>query len=370
MPPKRKATPTDKGAVCKVAKPTESAAVKPSTYEKLPVADEKTDADDWPNGLASWPNVRLTVGFVSLFELNTEDGWYEAIRLVRTSAGYGEINLDLLPVELQPSYQPDRLWQTFWTTIGDGCWKVFVAAEENRRTEQTIVEIFRMLQTMQKTNIRSAVISSFVRSALNGDIGHAVWSDWSEVDKRMRLEGIRDMTVKHTLTGHYKAVADLLYGTTTTTTVLTIDDDWNSPAANCLSLFSVSPTNACYENLNSVGGALRTAIRMDGVGLAAELLRYLAFIELDLYYQPTASDPEGHFEGPENWIVEENERKQVSVNENFRFLIPAARSYMARYRRDRAVLLRTMLADVLPYDVFGIIDCYGARPVLRSPPSE
>jgi hypothetical protein len=240
-------------------------------------------------------------------------------------------------------------------------WKFITPSNADLANERLIMYVFDILQTMRiklgQSDVQSdeTITRTFFAAAEAGTIGGLVQQVVRmlppPVQNRIRtIQDVRDLTAPANLYGHHRAVA--AGRKPTALRIVRIDMAANRPEP--------TPDDGLYRALNTASGCFAVpfynAIRTTDIQLAIELLKYLPILELDLYRAYPTADETGNgssgWQSPEYW----------SDDDRFDLLIGAARGYMARYRRDRDVLIRTLLADLLPYDVFGLIDSYGAQP--------
>ncbi len=332
-----------------------------SSYEKPPPPTGPTDADDWPNGLASWPSVLLTASFVALFNRNTFESWQAAVKLVRTAPSRIDVDMRLLPSDDRPQYLTlERLWLTFWSADNDiRAWKFVPATEDsdNRQNERLIVYIFDILQSIRtkigQSDVQSdeTITRAFFQRAEEGAFG----TDFQQTVE-FRAVGSIAVPITNHVFRNYVALAGLsgqhiavLTGRPSTVSriVRHIDPNLSEPDRTEDGFYAALNMTSRYECC-----PFFKAVWSNNIVLAAELLKNLPILELDVYGVTPFRTDIGCWQSPEYW----------SEDDRFHLLIGAARGYMARYRRERAVLLRLLLADFLPYDVFGLIDSYGAQP--------
>ncbi len=140
------------------------------------------------------------------------------------------------------------------------------------------------------------------------------------IDKAIQTEELR-----------LPATSDLLVGSA----------DPDGIACQLIRLIPNNGSPETYELLNS-HGLLRSAYALGAENVVGALLEHLPVLELDGDMLPKQDPPAG--------------RSQSAIKR----LIDAARELTRVYRRDRSLLLRRILRGSLQFDVFDLIDAYGA----------
>jgi hypothetical protein len=302
-----------------MAEEKDSKSGKPSSYEKPPLADGPTDADDWPNGLKSWPAVLLTAGFVALFKRNTFESWQAAIKLVRTAPTDVDVDLRLLPADRRADYLTlERLWLTFWSADNDITpWKVVPATDDggpdDAPNERLIVSVYDILQLIRTklghsdTQSDETIARTFLCRAEEGTFGadlqqvvgfRGSGNGSGSVDisaaKTVTKNTLHNFIALAGLSGQHIAIS-----TDRPSTVFRIvgDDD---PSR----LEPIHTDDAFYAALNTTCSPLCQAVWQNNVVVAIELLKALPVLELDVYgFYPVRTETGGEsgWQSPEYW---------------------------------------------------------------------
>jgi hypothetical protein len=136
-----------------------------------------------------------------------------------------------------------------------------------------------------------------------------------------------------------------------------------------------SPIRDCDDQARFTiypGYPLRTAIQLRRIHAVEALLKHIPVLETDVFIED-AGEPSGYrVEGPEEWLGEVGDADKDCTwhsSTQIERLLDAALQRMIVYRRERSLLIRSVLADILQYDLFDLIDGYGARPTLTPAPN-
>jgi hypothetical protein len=301
--------------------------------------------------LASWPAVLRAVAFYSLLEQQNKPAWTAAIAIARSSPA--KIDLSLLPPpppppkpESQrhpPPPKPNSAY-SFWST-----WN----SSNSMLSLELDIQMFMVIETC-------VINDQFINDGIGGKyrylhlIGRCGENCLSCRSNRIRRIGDWLPTAQE-----LKFNAGQLNERRRKRSAAFVDivRRWNeSQPAAVPSFVAVVPADDLYRTLNSDPLPLYNALANCRIGLLIELLQYLPILELD-GFKP---NNDGYAEGPEDWMY-----RPENVP-NLDRIFAAARSFMELFRRKRSRLLRTMLADVLAYDLFDLIDAYGAAPLRKT----
>jgi hypothetical protein len=355
---------------------------RPSSYEKaLPHIPE---SPAWRGGLNSWPSVLLTVAFFALLERNTKRSWQDAIELVAHAQPPAKVDLALLP-PCQTGNRKSPL-HLFWRIAGEAGWKL----RGDASTSPPSTVIAEMFKTIKSIGIPTGMDMLWSELGIAGECGdmtplrrqagRSTFPKWKECVALFSIDGTekcdqcgaashrstdengeaesrhRLLNFAHrcNLSGHVKAFQQLAIPS-----VRDISADKSGHDSKILQIrASISDPDKLYDIINLDGFPLSSALitlRSSRLFLI-ELLRCLPVLELDVYLHVDQD-----WKQPESYTG--------SADAEIAVLFEAGRTFMTLYRRERSLVLRALLSDVIPYDMFGIIDAYGALPVIR-PPSD
>jgi hypothetical protein len=349
MPPKRKPAPLADAKVLKMAKrestsesESSSAAaarsssastrslvpIRPSSHEK-PRCMLSTPADNWPNGLKSWPAVLRATAFYTLLGQRTETSWQAAL-LVARSRPTEPIDLSLLPDSMKPVSA-----RNIWFCNG------FCA-----NNPELLIQMYRVISDLvvgdQSDSFMFYVTSTYhihlvgECTVFGGQCKYCELCSPHVPDER--IAGRRS-TYEQLLIQWKKSAADAAASS-------------DGSLALQRHLRATDP-DQLYRTLNADLNPLFAALhRLD---LLVGLLEQLPILELDVFEKKEDVSAES----PEYWL-------RNASGPNLHEVFKAARSYMERYRRERGHLLRTLLSDVLTFDLFDLIDAYGGAPLRKA----
>jgi hypothetical protein len=368
--------------------PNPSSSIKPSSYEKRGVdtLHSKLPADDWKllkfqnhisSGVDRLSAVMQSVEFYSLLSERTEVSWKRAIALskrvdyrIDTSRVYGEVEISNPVPPLHDKTLPFCEWLAVGQSLGG----------------ELIAEMFGVLV---RTCGLSRSLSDLLVTAVIPQ--GTVWVSAHHMDAVLKYVDLKDRRSIRFDDGGRKTLWCVV-----TNRFLTCDDSdraqYSTPDCAALRVINLLfPSDAqayqpCNADVLSAMGSpdgmwtnpLRYCIEHNYVHVAASLLARVPAVELDIFWPSSlprqdSSWSEGPISGPvefqptfssaEDWKVLPNCAVENQCGASFiPRAINAARKFMAIYRRDRSALLRSFLANSLPFDMFDLIDAYGARP--------
>jgi hypothetical protein len=345
--PKRKFAGNDQAAKGRISKATVPQTRRsPSTHERPPPS-EPTLADTWPKGLASLPDVLRAVGFYSLLAQQEYSCWHDAIVLARSSSE--RIDLSLLPPSSNPRKSPLALWRD-----------AVIAAEDSdlRVAMRWIIHCLKPTPTgtFDEEKVKSVRFGTGVADADAADVPQIFstfvaalaprWSFRNQVSDGFHCEicGAYNWAVHgHINCLNLRAVIAFPLGCSSSELYQLLND-------------RVRPYDACTE-LEAAYAETPLHCTRGRADLRIAVLSRLPVLELDVWRN-------GQLLSAEN---DDAFAKRESLS-HFGPVHEVARAFMVRYRRDRSVLLRTILSDAISFDVFDLIDSYGADPRQRIGP--
>jgi hypothetical protein len=314
-------------------------SVRPSSRETLPPYKPGL-GDTWPKGPDGWRRVLKSYDFYNLLCENTKSAWANAIRLVNECKPGEEINCAFVRGAV-----PFTKWLHGGWTYQNGDDQKWMK-EAEMTPSQIVVEIYRAIRKVGTapgtTSALELANASLIGKTLSELLGIELGLGGRATGHLLVFCDEMQRSRDHPRAYHIEKAIKLEHlRRPATPDLLAASADPDGIACQLIRLISTDGSDDAYELLNS-HGLLRMAYEFGAENVVRALLEHVPVLELDGDAVPTRDPPAGPSQTP------------------IKRLIDAGRELIRVYRRDRSLLLRRTLADRLPFDLFDLIDSYGA----------
>jgi hypothetical protein len=369
---------TQPAASANVVSPLKSTGIRPV------ITRPKTEADSWPAGEVGWDRVLNSIEFFSLIDAGgTSAGSASLNAAIQFANRVGVGNIDcsriyVVRTRAQTSYL--GIWLT-WASYDLG------SNREPYRLTLSLYDIFRRggarfenERVHRDPTAMASALESVIMMKRDGAGAHA-------------MAILKEMS---TVRGFVPTLRSILISIPHKSLCVDLDADpqtrLSSDQSVTCRLISCIPrdgSDAAYNALNGNGfSLLKAGIDFGAIHVVGSLLRHLPVLELDTWIaepvdklQSSGDKLAACAEGPEYWVkvwrrgreawLQHGDSSTYTVHSvdwhkdipnQIEVMIDAARQRMEVYRRERSELVRTLLDESIPYDLFDLIDEYGATP--------
>jgi hypothetical protein len=361
MAPKSKCAEVQQSAPA----PASTSVVPLASAHEKNAPHKESITDRWPKSPNLLRRVLKSNQFYSLVARSTKWAWFEAIRIYK-EAENGEIDCNLVPYETPPIHCWLNINRRGSPEEENEDYRLYGRAAKPMPTDwhepnydpvlviKIGLELFEILRQVgippsstTAAEILEASDAASLSYALLLQIGSGV-SDLNDflTDHKVSAQAIAicgemKRTGQYPTNGCLRSAIGNEYFRSRSPMLSPGVIDSDGLACQMIRLIPKGGSDETYRVLNS-DGFIQSACWYGADNVLCALLEHLPVLEFN-----EQSVPKGVPTGPTAGAINA--------------LIRAGHDFMAIYRRDRSVMLRETLADLLAYDVFDLIDAYGAK---------